>query len=375
MPKFQEIRQQLKAAFAERNAVIDGLLTALLAGQHVLLLGPPGTAKSLLASKFSTAVAGGSFFQWLLTKFSSPEEIFGPISFDGLKNDKFVRVTTNKLPESKIVFLDEIFKANSSILNSLLTALNEGLFFNGDKVEKLPMQLCIGASNEYPEEGLEALFDRFMFKFWIGPIANRDSLKSLLMAGVGEVLATLTDSELQALKDRVDAVQWGEREVDTLLNIKAALEEENMFASDRTWVNCIKILKATAVLEDRDHVLGSDFMVLADVLWDKHEDRAKLISLIGNASDPYAARAQAISDALKTAIREIPGLSILTSKQVDSSEFVKRCAPVKVKLAELETMVKDLNADDNKAVKEIADRIKATQADLTKTLRKALDLL
>src|SRR5262249_8007401 len=124
------LERDLNSAFAEREREIRGLLLALLAREHVLLLGPAGTGKSALANCACAAIHGATFFQWLLTRFSSPEEMFGPVSLDGLKNDRFRRIPTGKLPEAHVAFLDEIFKANSAVLNSLLTALNERAFDN-----------------------------------------------------------------------------------------------------------------------------------------------------------------------------------------------------------------------------------------------------
>src|SRR6266542_2166206 len=124
---FQQLRSELMARFPERKEVIDGALAAVLAGEHVLLLGPPGTAKSALARAIAQAF-GGIYFERLLTKFSTPEELFGPISLKALEQDRFKRVLTGKLPEAQFAFIDECFKANSAILNSLLTLVNERLY-------------------------------------------------------------------------------------------------------------------------------------------------------------------------------------------------------------------------------------------------------
>jgi MoxR-like ATPase len=125
----QQLRTDLAARFPERKDVIDGALAAVLAGEHVLVLGPPGTAKSALARAIAQAF-GGAYFERLLTKFSTPEELFGAISLKALEQDRFARVVTGKLPEAEFAFVDEVFKANSAILNSLLTLVNERVFHN-----------------------------------------------------------------------------------------------------------------------------------------------------------------------------------------------------------------------------------------------------
>ena len=128
-------------------------------------------------------IEGANYFQWLLTKFSTPEEIFGAVSLKGLEQDDYRRVTTHKLPEAHIAFLDEIFKANSSILNALLTIINERLFHNGRERIAVPLITLFGASNELPdEEELTALYDRFMLRFMADYISEEFRFLKMLEA-------------------------------------------------------------------------------------------------------------------------------------------------------------------------------------------------
>ena len=164
--KVNEIRNYLTATFKERDEVVDGLLTALVARVHILMIGAPGTAKSAITVALSGLIDGFDYFQWLLTKFSTPEEIFGPYDLAKLKSGLYERITFGKLPVAHMAYLDEIFKANSAILNALLTVINERVFYNGTRQDISPLMTLVGTSNEYPqEEELQAVFDRFMLRF------------------------------------------------------------------------------------------------------------------------------------------------------------------------------------------------------------------
>src|SRR5258706_16379835 len=195
------IREELNHNFQERAEPVDGALCALLSGSHVLIIGPPGTAKSMLADELCRRIDGANYFQWLLTRFTTPEEIFGAVSLKALEQDDYRRVTSRKLPEAHIAFLDEIFKANSSILNSILTLINERLFHNGKEIVHVPLLTLFGASNELPEEEeLTALYDRFLLRFVVGYIAEDFRFLRMLQAAPAAERTTLTLAELGAMQ-------------------------------------------------------------------------------------------------------------------------------------------------------------------------------
>ena len=282
MDRLQALRCELKAYFVERDAIIDGALAGLIAGEHVLLLGPVGTAKSLLARVLCERIEGATYFGWLLTKFSTPEELFGPVSLRGLEADEFRRITADKLPTAHIAFLDEVFKANSAILNSLLALLNERVYHNGREAQKTPLLTLFAASNELPEEGeLAALYDRFLLRFELDYIADDDAFIGMLE--LPEILSgqtTLGLTDLRALQARRGDVKVPESLLRDLADLRARLNVQELEVSDRRYRKSIEVLRAYAVLDGRDRVSSRDLEHLGHLLWNDPEDRPLVLAAI-----------------------------------------------------------------------------------------------
>ena len=295
----QTLEASLNSAFFERRAEIRSLIIALVARQHVLLLGPPGTGKSALTNAL-TAALGGDAFSTLFTKFTTPEEVFGPISLKGLENDVYRRVTNGFLPSCDVAFLDEIFKANSAILNSLLTVINERLFNDNGHRVPIPLQIVVGASNELPEEGegLEALFDRFTLRHWVTGIKDENNFEALLnMTGEPLVAATLSNEDLETLRAGAQAVDISGI-VDKFVALRKALSEKlGMTPSDRRWRKAVGLVRAAAVLTGRTVATGTDMMILAESLWEAPEDRAAIFGILAEIVSPDLHKALALLDA------------------------------------------------------------------------------
>ena len=171
--RWRALVAQLEQGLLERDTAVRLALLAALAGEHVLLIGPPGTAKSELARRLHRAFGGARYFERLLTRFSTPEELFGPLSLKALEHDRYERLVDGYLPTASIAFLDEVFKANSAILNALLTLLNEREFDNGSGRVRVPLLSVVGASNEVPaDEALRAFFDRFLVRLPVAPVSE-----------------------------------------------------------------------------------------------------------------------------------------------------------------------------------------------------------
>lgn len=278
---------ELGDEFVERDDEIVGTMCAILSKQHLFMVGKPGTAKSMLIDTICARVTGAEYFQWLLTKFSTPEEVFGPISLKALEHDQYSRITVNKLPEAHIGFLDEVFKANSAILNALLTIANERKYHNNGHPVKVPLQSLFGASNELPEsEELGALYDRFLLRYTIGYIADDGDFMKMIQSKKPSNPTTITLAELAVAQAEVELVDMPEEMVSLMIQIRADMRNEGVIASDRRYKNSIDILKAHAWLDGRTAVAEDDMVMLSHILWSQPAEIKVVQRVIMGASNP-----------------------------------------------------------------------------------------
>ena len=344
--KFTTVRKELGESLIERSEEIDLLLTSLIAGEHLLLVGPPGCGKSLLIDSLMRWTHG-SKFSCLLNRFSMPEELLGMYSLSELKLDKFVRITTNKLPESQYVFLDEIFRASPAILNVLLKLLNEKTFDKGDGIaRRVPLEICLGAANDWPsgDEGksLGALVDRFMLRKSVLPISSAAGRQKLLWNNSAPEFSTsLTPSELTAARLDAQGIPWSSEGMKALEAILDELARQSVRPSDRRQFKSVAIVQAYAWLNGGDEVLPEHLEVLQHVLWVDQEESAKVRSVIMQIAAPVGMKVNGL-------ISEIE--QVLSS--VDPKDL-GQAATAAAKLSEINKTLKGLNSHP-KAVAAIA---------------------
>jgi MoxR-like ATPase len=277
-----ELIAGLKRRFVGRDEVIDLIALAVVAGEHMFLHGPPGTAKSALIRQFAQAVRG-QYFEYLLTRFSEPNEIFGPIDLARLREGTVATVTAGMLPEAEFVFLDELFNANSAVLNNLLTVLNERVYRRGAETHRLPLLSLFSASNHLPDdEALRALFDRFLLRCHVDNL-RRAAMPQLLAAGWAlenpvPLGASVSAEDLRHLSRQVYAVDLRpveERYADLVFKVR----DLGVALSDRRAVKILKLVAASALLCGRDRAAPSDLWVFRYV-WDREEQIGPLTALV-----------------------------------------------------------------------------------------------
>ena len=286
LDRFQsEVLTSLKSEFVAKDDIIDLMGVCLIARENIFLYGPPGTAKSALVNGLSARIKGESF-DYLLTRFTEPNELFGPFDISRLREGELVTNTEGMLPRADIVFLDELLNANSAILNSLLMALNERVFRRGRETSKLPALFFAGASNHLPEEEtLQALFDRFLIRVECGPVPENE-LEQVLAKGwqlekaVPPVSSITADDirSLQALIPTVDLTPAREAYLDLVRKLRSA----GLALSDRRTVRLQRIIASSALLCGRTTARPSDLWILKHI-WDRNE-QAEVLAAIVNAT-------------------------------------------------------------------------------------------
>ena len=332
LERFKLLLQEMNRGIYEKNTEISLSLLAALAGESVILLGPPGVAKSMVARQLKTAFRDARSFEYLMSRFSTPDEIFGPVSIQKLKtSDTYERAVEGYLPTADVVFLDEIWKAGPAIQNTLLTVINEKIFRNGNREMHLPLKLLVAASNELPAkgEGLEALWDRFVIRIESRPIKLEKNFRAMLLDS-NESHTDLTDSTDEANAMSVcdirispeEYAEWAEKickigvkeeVLDAIsairkslraVNVDEAAERRNIYVSDRRWKNIVRLLRTSAFMQDREEVDICDLLPIYHCLWQEPEERDAIRCIVIRALfSPFAEKLVEMKNALAEDIK------------------------------------------------------------------------
>ena len=298
--KLRAMEGELNASVLERKEEVRSLLLALVAGEHLLLLGGPGTAKSALSRALCDRIDAGSYFSVLLTRHATPALVFGPDRLSALREDRYEQNTTGMLPEATVAFIDEIFKCNSSVLNGMLPILNEGLYKNGTCWQPAPLEMCVAASNEMPEdrEELGALYDRFLVRHIVEPVRDDRNFEAILLRKTRAANGPKTGVSLAEIRlARAEA-----RNVDLsavapqITAVRHALAEEGIEPSVRRFDKGGDLVRASAYLAGRTSATEEDLAPLMHSLWEDPEHVPVVRDAILSRANPYLKEAQDLAD-------------------------------------------------------------------------------
>lgn len=318
LERFKQLLGEMNRGIYEKETEISLSLLAALAGESIILLGPPGVAKSMVARQLKTAFRDAQSFEYLMSRFSTPDEIFGPVSIQKLKtSDTYERAMEGYLPTADVVFLDEIWKAGPAIQNTLLTVINEKIFRNGNREMHLPLKLLVAASNELPAkgEGLEALWDRFVIRIESRPIKLEKNFRAMLLESHADFADNADFSDLKITAE--EYAEWAEKickigvkeeVLDAIsairkslraVNVDEAAERRNIYVSDRRWKNIVRLLRTSAFMQDREEVDICDLLPIYHCLWQEPEERDAIRNIVIRALfSPFADKLVEMKNAL-----------------------------------------------------------------------------
>jgi len=367
---FQKIAKEIAGYVLGREQEIEIAMTALLAEQHYAMIGAPGTAKSLMFSCLAQHFSDARYFQVTVDRATPKDDLFGPVSVQGLKEDDLRRNTKNRLPEAHIAFIDEAFKASSATLNALLTILNERLFENGrEGLRRVPLQSVFVASNEYPGDdggdSVAALWDRFLLRSEIGYLNDQDARSMLDIAQEYQpnTLMTLTDLKA-AINEAKCEVKLADEYKDALIQARRILREDHgVTISDRRLRQSVRLLTAKARLEGRSEVIADDLMILQHSLWNDRDERSAIAAVLMRCVDPCLVEINELIEETET------HRTVLTHKEstrLEMDEAFAKLDAVSKKITKLKNMANTdiARATATRAIEKINDLTRSRFAEV-----------
>jgi MoxR-like ATPase len=357
--QIEKLLNTLNEGVYEKHEVTALSLLTAIAGESIFLLGAPGVAKSLIARRLKFAFKEGKSFEYLMNRFSTPDEIFGPVSITELKNDKYERIVKNYLPDATVVFLDEIWKAGPSIQNALLTVLNEKVYRNGDQEIKLPMKALISASNELPmkDQGLEALWDRFLVRYVVEGVTNKENFNEMISKSLKSYednispRLKLTDEQYVSISIEIDKVEIPENVFHVIHVIRNYINEHNaklkedkndkeelMYVSDRRWKKIIRLLRTSAFLNERGAVDLMDCFLIPHCIWNEPSQFESVLQFTKDAVQKHGYKLAIDLKDLREEIREF------SNEVKEETSYLKPILRIQLKTYDTEYLyVKDYN--------------------------------
>lgn len=310
--KLDSLESVLNGELVERRAEIRGVITALVAGTTMFMVGPPGTGKSWLVNRVLRYVSVPRHFDILMTRFTTPEEMFGPVSLKGLENDEFIRNIEGFLAEADAAFIDEIFKANSSILNALLWAINERQYRHGNQIIQIPLATLFTASNELPQdESLAALYDRLLLRFDVKPIRDNGNFVRMMRNGkVKNPAAILTWEEVMQAREEAGKVIVPEGVLTAIADIRKELNAKGIENTERRYMESLRAVRATAHLDGCTTADVEHLRPLENILWERPEQIATVAEIISKVANPLDSEAAALIEQLTTLESKLDSIGV-----------------------------------------------------------------
>lgn len=300
--KLLDLESELQSILVHRTEEIRGITLAMLSRHHVLLLGPPGTAKTKMVSQFSKG-CGLTFYRRLLNQFTTPDEVFGPVDLKAYKDEGvYRRILKGKAADTQMVYLDEVFKAGPTILNTLLGLMEEREYDNDGTVVETPLQTLVGTSNELPnnEDNLGAFYDRFMLRYVTPYLEDEADFRAMLRGSNTKVTPTLTQEELTWAQDEIASMDISQATYDSVTVLWETIKLElEIYPSDRRFVQMLQIMAADSWMQGYTEVMPSSVKVAQHILWNTPEQIKDVKRLVISSVNPGEIKAQEIVEAAK----------------------------------------------------------------------------